>query len=365
MNMDILFAFFLVLFLIVSLPSAFLAFAWFYLAPKELFATHIAEPTAKIVLRGKVPRKMMFRFKGHVQDAGWNIMPSKGAVQGDKFLGFDLGGFAFYGFSPFDKIFYHKENWTTIDENGDPEEHGMEEDGVTPKLRGYVYLGDSPYLLTLKGAEDSDSVPIDVKMIVTARIKNPYKAYFNISDWKSAVLTKMKAPMRAIMGEYSFQQMVKTPNLKANGDLEKELAGLTPQDLNQLDKVFFELLKKRGILQLFDDNYGIEVKEVQIEELIPPEWLKEKILAVFTAKMNAAAKLIEDRNKAKIINFMMKAYMKFGDAGLFWRYMESMEKSNLSMSASFGTNYLPGVLEKIQKAGVLPDLLLKKPDQGK
>lgn len=353
--MSFLFILFLFLF-ISSSPVLFLLFAWFYLAPRELLATHIAEPTAKISLRGKVPRKMMIRFKDHIQDADWNVIPCKGATQGKKFLGFDLGSLEFYGIPYLDKIFYHPEYWTTINEKGEPEEHGTEEDG-TPKLRGYVYLADVPYLMTLRGAEDSDQVPIDVKMIVTARIKNPYKAYFKISDWKSAILTKMKAPMRAIMGEYSFRQMVKTPDMK-KGELKEELKALEPGDLNQLDKIFFEILKSRKILNLFDESYGIEVKEVQVEELIPPDWLRDDILAVFKARMRGEAKWTEQKFDAKIVTYLMKAYMKFGDAGLFWRYMESMEKSNLATSAAFSTNYLPGVLDKIQRPAALQSLMM-------
>jgi len=293
---------------------------WFYLAPRNLWFTFVKEGTAKIVVKGGEFKKVLIQWKDHTLDKEWNV------IDGEEPWHL-FGGLRYYGFWPVMALYSYRFQWSGVTENGDIQHHPKE-------WFDYILLKDDVYWFKVEKAEDRDLLPLDVEMVVTLKAVNPYRALFRIQSWLETVINRTRPAVRDIVGEKRFKEMI---------NHKEELGGEV-----------MKILTDRGLLKEFRDDYGIEIKKVQIKEINPPEIYQEATLKQYLAKRERERIVIEaDAEKRKLetiakgekarIKTVYEEIQKFGDLGKLVRAVEAMEKSPLA--ASVTVQAVPGIQE--------------------
>lgn len=300
---------------------------YFWLAPSNHFFTFVKEGTAKFIVRGDKFEKCLIQWEGwtFVYDKAhpdkWNV------IKGDEKHFF--GGLRFYGLWPLFDAYIYKFRWSGITEEGNVQRR--------EEWLDYVLLKDDVYWCKVDKCEDKNLLPLEIELLLTIRVKNPYKACFAIQNWLETVINRTKPFIRTHITQKSYDEWIGTR--KALG---KEL----------MRKLYLVKLLKE-----FDDSYGIEVKRVEVKEINPPEGYREKTLAPYLAELDKKAVIIQaegERQAAitkaegerKRIETVFEGIQHFGDLGRLVRALEAVEKS--SLAASLTVQAIPGLQEMLR-----------------
>ena len=287
---------------------------YFWWAPNNLFFTFVAEGQAKCVVRGDAFKKVVFQWKNHrlastaedgvfVGDIIEGSSPKTDSLLG-RIKGF-LGGFRFYGFWPFENIFLYTFKWTGVEQNGEVKGH--------EKKLDYVILKDDVYLLTVLGAECKNLLYVDISVVLTVRVVNPYKALFCVQSWLEMVINRIRPAVRDKISEKTFESWIKG---------KKDLA-----DLIMRDPETEELLKE------FRERYGLEVRAIEVIEINPGQEYRKATLQEFLAE-----------REAERIRTVYGQIKKEGETGRIVRILEALEKSTGEGSR---TILLPGIMDEV------------------
>jgi len=228
---------------------------WKVLAPRDMFFTFVDEGTcAVIVMAGKF-YKALIQWEGHTFDHtfdhNWDVIDGTEPWH-------PFGGLRFYGIYPFLQRYSYKFRWISLREDVHEERH--------EEILYSVLLKDFPYVLKIAGAENSEMVPLDFTLIVTARVVNPQMALFAVQDWMEMLVSQLNPAFRAYVATRTFE----------------ELKGVTRGDVTAALAVS---------LADFAADYGVEVKSVAIKEVTPPD----------TYQKAAALKYEADKRKGQIM----------------------------------------------------------------
>lgn len=302
----------------------FFLIIYFMLAPKNLWFTFVPEARAKVVVRADGVRKILFKYKDFAMDQQGNILPltkipkdsviAKSESRWTKIF----GGLKWYGFWPLDDIYIYKFRWTGIRESG---EIIRREEWLD-----YVLLKSDVYWMEIKKAEDKDLLPLDLEILLTLRVVNPYKALFNIQNWLEAVINRSGPLMREYIAEHKFNDLI-AKKQQIGGEMRKSL-------------------EERGILAEFYNNYGIEVEAIEIKDINPPKEYREATLRPFVAEQDRKAIEIRAEAEKERIQRVYKIIQEFGDLGQLVRTLEAAEKSPLA--ASLTVQAVPGLQEALR-----------------
>ena len=287
------------------------------LAPRNMFFTTVSEGTAVFVVRGRRIEKVLMEWKGHILDEQWNVRrgePQRG-FWNRKF------GITFYGWWPFVDVLWYKFRWSGITEDNKPQ-HKHE------WLR-YVIVRDDVYWAMLDNAEDSEGLHIDVELIFTIRVINPYRAKFNIQNWLEAVIQRSREPLLEYVRTISYEKFLTT-------DQGQSQAGEA-----MLQKL--EDAKLVGPNGDFEKTYGAKVKAIQVRAIEPPPEYREQTLKKFTAEREAEAIGIRAEAEAERLGTVYSKIQQFGDVGKLIRSLEAVERSPLA--ASLTVQAIPGLSE--------------------
>ncbi len=221
----------------IGLFIATFLYVYFGLAPKNFFFTFVEEGTAKIVVKGGEFKRALVQWAGYTFDDNWNITRGKDGWH-------PFGGLRVYGVWPIWDIYGYRLRWSNIHEDGKVEQHD--------EVLDSVMLKDMIYFAKIEGAEDISKIPLDIELVITLRVVNPYKALFVAQDWLELVLNRMRPLFREHVAGVAFEDLVKEKQ-KVGGDLWKKL--LT-----------------EGLIQEFKDDYGIKIKEggIEMKSISPP-----------------------------------------------------------------------------------------------
>lgn len=296
-------------------------FAYFRWAPNNLYFTFVPEGHAKTVVRGDGFDRALIQWKGFGFDKEWNVVKKYGWYKDGELLdvveiidkntgklrtkettrdskgniiwveekdieGAEerkerkklLGGFRFYGFWPISSIYSYVLRWTSVHENGEPESH----EGVLDSIS----LKDFVYFAQIKGAEEADKIPLDISILITLRVVNPYKALFVAHDWLEMVLNRIKPLFRNYVARHTYE------------DLLSEMKTETLR--------MWRELKDEGLIDYFRDKYGIEILEdaIKMKDIVPPPEHQRAATKKFLAQREA-----EERAEATlgaVLQMMMK-----------------------------------------------------------
>jgi len=239
--------------------------------------TTVDEGTAKAVMVFGEFSRIIFRWKKHFMDEedniweeeDWEIL-SKGIrtrkikitvngeeqerieeVKEQKVKGRIFGGLFVY-FWPFQKIHRYKHRWTDIRLQQARMEVEFHEEDLN-----YVLLKPAVYAFKLTAVETKppERIPVDVLVLVTLRIRNPYLFLFVAPPTPAEdILARVSAETRALVTSCEIDELLK---LKGAGFWEL-LTGA---------KVIEDTLRKWGVKLA---EKGIEIREIDLQ----PEYQK-------------------------------------------------------------------------------------------
>jgi len=221
--------------------------------------TRVDEGTAKALMVFGEFSKMVFRWKNHWMDIEGNIRKAgekseEGSEKKEKNKSWDqkiFGGLIVY-FWPFQRIHRYKHRWTDIRlRQAEMEVEFHEEDLDHVLLKPAVYA----FTLTAVETQPPERVPVDVLVLVTLRIQNPYLFLFvapptPIED----ILARISAETRALVTGCGLDELLR---LKGESFWEKMKGA----------KVIEETLEKWGVKLA---EKGIEIREINL----PPDYQK-------------------------------------------------------------------------------------------
>jgi hypothetical protein len=297
---------------------------YFVLAPRNKFFTFVPESKAKIVVRGDGVKKILFKYSGYAMDLEGNILqeteiPPQSLLRKSESRWTRLfGGLKWYGWWPLDDILVYKFRWTGIRESG---EIIRREEWID-----YILLRSDVYWMKLEKAEDKDLLPLDLEILLTLRVVNPYKALFNIQNWLEAVINRSGPLMREYIAEHKFEELI-AKKQQIGGEMRHSL-------------------EERGVLEEFYNNYGIKVEAIEIKDINPPTEYREATLRPFVAEQDKKAIEIKAEAERERIQRVYKTVQEFGNLGQLIRTLEAVEKSPLA--ASLVVQQVPGLAEVLR-----------------
>lgn len=297
---------------------------YFWLAPKNRWFTFVKEGTAKFVVKGDKFEKCLIQWEKWTFDYKEKHPNKWNAISGDERYLF--GGLRFYGLWPLFDIHIYKFRWSGVTEEGKIQ-HKEE-------WLDFILLKDDVYWCEIEQCEDKNLFPLDLELLLTIRVKNPYKAHFAIQNWLETVINRMKPFIRGYITQKTYEEWI-----TIRDSLGEELRKM-------LDTV--------GLLKEFDDWYGVEVKKVEVKEINPPEGYREKTIAPYLAELDRKAMVVRATGEKEAIvqkaegeksriETVYAEIQKFGDLGKLTRALEAMEKSPLA--ASLSIQAIPGLSE--------------------
>lgn len=292
----------------------FLLIIWYVLAPSNRFLTFVKEGTAKIVVKGDAFQKALIQWEGHAFDYQKPEPEKWKVVKGKEYHLF--GGLRFYGIWPIVDIYIYKFKWSGVTEEGVVVHH-------PPEILDYILLKDDVYWAQVEKAEDKKLLPLDIELVLTIRVINPYKALFRVQNWLETVINRIKPTVRDIVTQDDYEEWIKKPD--AMGVIVYREAG------------------KRGLLKEYKNRYGVDVRKIQIKDINPPTDYREKTLAPYLAEMDKKAVIIKAEGESERIHKVFSQIQNFGDLGKLIRTLEAVEKSPLA--ASLTIQAIPGIHE--------------------
>lgn len=286
---------------------------YFWWGSNNLFFTFVNEGTCKVVVRGGEVRKILIQWRGYTlsreRDRKWDV------VEGEE--RHILGGFRFYGLYPIDDIYVYKFSWTGITHDGKLKHHKEE-------TLDYIMVKEDIYWGGVEKAEDKDLLPLDLELLFTIWVRNPYKALFRVDDWLQTVINRSGPAARNFVTKKVF----------------KNLIGMTA-DVG--DKIYKDLKERKIIEDEFLGRYGVEVRKIEVKDINPPEDYRKATLAKFEAARERERIKIGAMAESFRLDKVYGMIKEFGDLGRLVRTLEAVEKSPLA--ASITVQAIPGIQE--------------------
>lgn len=289
-------------FVFLVLPFMMIYFWW---ARNNLFFTFVPEGRAKIVVRGDAFKSALIQWKGHDlarRPSGntdtWDVIERPD--QPKHFW----GGLRFYGLWPLDDIYLYGFAWTNVLQDGTVQKH--------PKQAiDYVLVKVDVYWAQVQKAEDKKMLPLDVEMVLTMRVINPYKALFRVQNWLETVINRIEPAVRdAITGD-TYERWISG---------EEDLA----------DRIISDRETKK-LLKELRSSFGVEVSAIEVRSINPTtaeldESRRATLKKYFAEKEKERIAVEADAEKRRL-GTVYGAIQKFGDLGKLIRTLEMLEKS--------------------------------------
>jgi len=324
-----------------------IAIAILSLAKQNLFWTYVEEGHAKaIMVNGQFFRVIMSlegyifanqdpRKKTNVNDIEitrdkdgfteyekkgphpWDIIEDDREKKGNKIFStlFPFTkGIKWIGFYPFVKIHLYNFKWASLEEG---------EAIKKSEILDYVLIKSDIYFSEVSQAETKkgERIPLDIKIILTMQVKNPYKALFLVQNWLEAVENQVGASIRKFTGTKTFDELITVKDVEKE-ILSNDVLGKIPENVGY--------------------EYGVEIKLIQISDINPSdEEIRNAMTAVYISKQEAKANKIEGEGLAKRATELYRAVSKIeGGSSMFTA--EQIKDSKLTVITSPGS-LLPAI----------------------
>lgn len=297
----------------------FPAIVWFVLAPSNRFFTFVDEGTAKIVVKAGQFNKALIQWEGHTFDdeRSANVVPvgthwvKDGKIVSEEEQGAEekkfkephhlFGGLRFYGLWPLWDIYVYTFQWTGVTEDGGLDPHPKE-------LLDYILVRDDVFLCEVRDAEDMNLLPLTLRTLLTIRIANPYKTLFNIENWLETIVNRTRPLIRNYVTQRSYEDLIKA----------QERMGVD----------ILEALREASTLGTeFYDRYGVDLRQIDVKEIEPPQEYRDITLRKYTAERERERIITEADAEAQRIETVYSRIHQFDDLGKLVRILEAMEKS--------------------------------------
>jgi hypothetical protein len=246
--------------------------------------TWVEEGTSKQVVRFGAFTKSLLSKRGYKYNPEWNLEKVEAGESLGR-AGF-LGGLRWVSWVKplgIDRIYTRTMKFIKTLPKGQPGKPEIkyekrEDEGTDFLLTGTQYQ----YALLFDSAEDANGLALSGQMTLTAQICNPYKALFLVRDWFDALISRVLPRVRQYISEHTYEDIIKKHEVQLDKDVLEILK--KPDDTD---------VKKRNILQILKDDYGIELIALETVNVDPPKEYRETSLKKYVAEQEAASRRIE------------------------------------------------------------------------
>jgi len=299
---------------------------YFWWAPNNLFFTFVKEGTAKIIVRGDGFKKTLIQWKGHTIVDTPDDPHFGDIIDGGK--EFRFGGLRFYGFWPIDDVYVYTFSWTNITLSGEIQIHPKE-------WMDYVLLKDDVYFAEIEAAEDKNSLPLNIGLILRIRVVNPYKAIFKIQNWLEMVINLIRVDVRDVIGSDVYENWIQKE--KDLGDyIFHRIEGMVLTD-GKWEK------RGKNKIEEFELSYGVKIVSLGVKNIDPTpieslSGIRAVTIKKYLAEQEKKRIKIEASAEAEKVKILAEAekmrlekvwsmIQNFGDLGQVIRGLEALEKS--------------------------------------
>jgi regulator of protease activity HflC (stomatin/prohibitin superfamily) len=294
---------------LIAVVLGVIALVYFF-ARHNIIWTIVREGAAKGILKfGKLSRIVM-AYQGYGLTPEWKVEPGESKKSGLRLVGI-----------PFvHSVYKYEFRWTSFEQT---EEGGkLVQKAIAHKgeILDYILVQDDVYYTFIREAETSDMVPVDVDLLLTIRIINPYLALFRVQNWLEATQNQLKPVLRGYIANKKFSELI-TRKEGAKRELEELLIKAVEATDADTDETLGNYLER---------HYGVRIKKVGLVR-IDPAGERGKIY-----QEAASQKWEADRERERIqtiadadVDRMDRVYGKvlsYGDDGLLIKAFESIEK---------------------------------------
>lgn len=304
--------------------------AIYFLAKHNIFVTFVREGTAKAILKYGQFHRIVLAYKDYGLDQKGMVRKldengKQGSEEGkdeqDNFIDhylieiqpqprFRIGGLRWVGIPFIHSVYSHEFRWSSFEQ---AEEGGKLIQKVIPhkEVIDYILVQDDVYYTFIREAETKGMVPVDLDLLLTIRIVNPYKALFRVQNWLEAVQNIAKPALRSFVNSKTYEELMAKREV-----VEREAD---------------EFLKVSGVDRYVERDYGSRLKKIGMAK-IDPGGERGKVYVEAASKQWEA-----EKEQQKIMTLadaeigrMDKVYGKitsYGDNGLFIRTVEAIEQA--------------------------------------
>lgn len=334
-------------------------FLIYFLAKYNIFFTIVEEGSAKAIMRGGEFQRFVLAYKGYTfskrKGKEWDLVPLKQDNEpfsflpkffGERFRKI-FGGIRWVGIPFLNTIYEYNFRWTVLRESKASEnEDGFAEQKQLPnegkwavsfaKSLDYIYLRDAIYYNNLVGAETIEMMPVSIFMLLPMRVMNPYKALFRVQKWLDATLDLIKPSVRYKVAQMRYEEVIGKREV-AEWEFDSFL-GLTPDEEAELAKLAPKERKGEKPLTISAyilRTYGVQVKRVTFEDIVPPKEYSDAATKRLEASQDAERTIEEKRGietlalaEANRIQTVYGKIAEFGETGLAVRMFETISKGS-------------------------------------
>ncbi len=262
-------------------------FPW--LAEENILFTTVKEGTVKTVMHGNSVHKFLMSFAGyHLNDpskswydrshdyADWEVI-HHGAQNDDRYddrLGLlKYLGLYWVGWPWRANVYVYKFDWNETETDT---ETGKDKVRSRSELTDFIFISDFTYAVITDAAETSEGLPTDELTLVTAAIRNPYRALFSGEDWMRRVTAAVNRRVRSYVGSKQYIQLISenanpqefsAPIIELNDTLPDDVPGRLPHGLEK--------------------RYGVVIRTADLQTIELTGTAKDKHQAAATAKYTA------------------------------------------------------------------------------
>lgn len=302
----------------------------YFLAKNNLFFTFTEEGRAKAIMKYNRFHRVVMTYENYSLDYEWTVCEKVDKKQGRNPQGetralrpepwFRFGGLIWIGIPFIHSVYQYEFNWASFEQVA---EDGMLVQKVIPHTKeiDYILVQDDVYYSFVREAEAVGMVPLNVEMLLTIRIINPYRAFFRIQNWLEATQNRLKPALRDFTATKTFEELVAQTERTETSTTQKE----------EISRQFSEFLSGSQIDENLRDDYGVLLKKAEIVNIDPAGDRGETYVAAATKGWEA------DKEKIKIekladaeVGRIDRVYTKiqsYGDDGLFIRATEAIEET--------------------------------------
>lgn len=188
----------------------------------------------------------------------------------------------------------------------------------------YILLKDDVYYTLVDRAETSDFIQVDVKLLLTIRVMNPYKAFFRVQNWLEASLNLVKPAFREFVVQYPFDKLIA---LRHMDDVEGKNVDVRKRGIEREADKF---LKETGIGRYLERNYGVRLKKVGIVDIAAAgergkEYMEAAVKMAEANKEKERIKILADAETERMTR-VYQTVKDFGEVGIFLKGTETLQK---------------------------------------
>lgn len=229
------------------------------------------------------------------------------------------------------------------------------EEKILPRAEpaDFVYVKDFVYAIKTSGAETRDRLPVDILMLVTVAVRNPYRALFSGEDWLQRVTAEINRYVRTFVGSHYYQNLISPEQSSATEDDENK-----ETDADKIKKYWKQfsnpIITLNELLPDDDkdtsprglkDRYGIEIRGVALQTMDlsgSPEAKKKHQEATLkryvaqqeaeaiklTAEANGEAIRIKGAKEAEALTARLEVIKKYEEAGMTLAGYDAIRESS-------------------------------------